>query len=118
MVTGLVLCGHCLSQETGFQRIAESCAQNRCRVSAREAYMQAANYIFSATYFVNPIAAPDAFAFNWLRHQDLWDKAAALHDPPVDYLPFPYEKKTLPGYFFRVDDSGRRRPLLILNNGE
>ena len=79
--------------------------------------MQAANYIFSATYFANPIGPQDAFAFNWLRHQELWDKAAMLLDPPVDYLPFPYEKTTLPGYFFKVDDSGRRRPLIILNNG-
>jgi hypothetical protein len=97
--------------------IAETSARNRLRVSAREAYMQAANYIFSATYFVHPAGAPDAFAFNWLRHQDLWGKAAALHDPPVDYLPFPYEKTTLPGYLFKVDNSGKRRPLLILNNG-
>jgi hypothetical protein len=97
--------------------IAETCARNRLRVSAREAYMQAANYIFASTFFINPVAAPDAFAFNWLRHQDLWDKAAALRDPPVDYLPFPYEKTTLPGYLFRVDNSGKQRPLLILNNG-
>ena len=96
--------------------IAEISARNRLPVSAREAYMQAANYIFSATYFVNPLGSPDAFEFNWLRHQDLWDKAAGLHDPPIEYLPFPYEKTTLPGYFFKVDDSGKRRPLLILNN--
>jgi alpha-beta hydrolase superfamily lysophospholipase len=97
--------------------IAETSARNKLRVSAREAYMQAANYIFASTYFINPATTPDAFAFNWLRHQDLWDKAAALRDPPVDYLPFPYEKTTLPGYLFRVDNSGKQRPLLILNNG-
>jgi hypothetical protein len=97
--------------------VAETSARNRFRISAREAYMQAANYIFSATYFVNPAGAPDAFEFNWLRHQELWDKAAGLLDPPVNYLPFPYEKTTLPGYFFKVDDSGKQRPLLILNNG-
>jgi alpha-beta hydrolase superfamily lysophospholipase len=96
---------------------AATSAANGCRISAREAYMQAANYIFHATHFVNPIAAPDAFAFDWVRHQELWDKAAALLEPPADYLPFPYEKTTLPGYFFRVDDCGKRRPLLILNNG-
>jgi hypothetical protein len=106
-----------LSAGDRLSAIAETSARNRLRVSAREAYMQAANYIFASTYFTNPAAAPDAFAFNWLRHQDLWDKAAALRDPPVDYLPFPYEGTTLPGYLFRVDDSGKQRPLLILNNG-
>jgi len=96
---------------------AEKAAANGFRTSAREAYMQAANYFFSATYFVNPTSPPDAFTFNWLRHQELWDRAGALLDPPMDSLPFPYEKTTLPGYFFKVDNSGKRRPLVILNNG-
>jgi hypothetical protein len=100
-----------------FSAMAETAAASGLRISAQEAYMQAANYIFSATYFVSPMGPPDAFAFNWLRHQELWDKAAAMFDPPVEYLPFPYEKTTLPGYFFKVDNSGRRRPLVILNNG-
>ena len=34
--------------------IAETSARNKLRVSAREAYMQAANYIFASTYFINP----------------------------------------------------------------
>ena len=34
--------------------VAETAAANGLRTSAREAYMQAANYIFSATYFVSP----------------------------------------------------------------
>jgi pimeloyl-ACP methyl ester carboxylesterase len=87
------------------------------RVSARQAYMQASNYVFSATHFINPISAPDGFAVNWLHHQELWDKGAALLDPPVESLSVPYEKGTLPGYFFRVDASNKSRPLLIFNNG-
>src|SRR5260370_28770706 len=80
--------------------VAEASATNGFRTSAREAYMQAANYIFSATDFVNPTGPPDSFYFTLQRHQELWDKAAALLDPPVDYLTFPYEKTPLPGYFF------------------
>ncbi len=99
---------------TGIAAAAEAAGQ---RASAREAYMQAANYIFFATYFVNPTSAPDGFAVNWLRHQELWDKASALLDYPVESLPVPYEKTTFPGYFFKVDDSGKLRPLLIFNNG-
>jgi hypothetical protein len=86
------------------------------RESAREWYMQAASYIFSATYFINLVSAPDAFKLHWLRHQELWEKAAALFDPRVDLLPFPYERTTLPGYFFKVDNSGKRRPLVIVIN--
>jgi hypothetical protein len=86
------------------------------QAGARESYMHAASYIFFATYFVDPTNSPEAFQIHWLRHQELWDKAAALLEPRVDFLPFPYEKTTLPGYLFKVDSSGKRRPLLILIN--
>jgi hypothetical protein len=36
-----------------------------------------------------------------------------LSDPPFEAVEIPYESTTLPGYFFRVDDSGERRPTLI-----
>jgi hypothetical protein len=86
------------------------------RASARESYMQAASYIFFATYFINLANAPDGFKLHWLRHQELWEKAAALFDPRAEVLPFPYEKTTLPGHFFKVDGSGKRRPLVIIIN--
>jgi hypothetical protein len=86
------------------------------RASARESYIQAASYIFSSTYFINLVNAPDGFKLHWLRHQELWEKAAALFDPRAEALPFPYERTTLPGYFFKVDDSGKRRPLIIIIN--
>jgi hypothetical protein len=87
------------------------------RTSAREAYMQAANYVAASTYFIDRMGAPERFAPTWLEHQALWNKGATLLDPPMEEVRIPYEGATLPGYFFKVDDSGRRRPLLILNNG-
>ncbi|HZS01572.1 MAG TPA: hypothetical protein VFE37_22840 [Chloroflexota bacterium] len=97
--------------------IAEQAAAAGRRVSAREAYMQAANYAFAASYFVDGMGAPERFGPIWLRHQALWDQATALLDPPVEHVQIPYEGTTLPGFFYAVDGSGRRRPLLIFNNG-
>ena len=97
-------------------RIAADAEAAGNQTTARESYMHAASYIFSATYFINLVNAPDAFKLHWLRHQELWDKAAALFDPRAELLPFPYEKTTLPGYFFSVDGSGKRRPLIIVTN--
>jgi hypothetical protein len=97
--------------------IADEAARGGRRISAREAYMQAANYTSAATYFTDRMGEPERFAPTWLCHQELWDKSAALLDPPMEHLAIPYEGTTLPGYFFKVDESGRRRPLLILNNG-
>ncbi|HLH26090.1 MAG TPA: hypothetical protein VK066_26535 [Chloroflexota bacterium] len=97
--------------------IADEAAAAGRRVSARQAYQQAANYTFAATYFVDRMGAPERFAPTWLRHQQLWDQGAALLEPPVERVRIPYEGTTLPGFFFNVDDSRRRRPLLIFNNG-
>jgi hypothetical protein len=87
------------------------------RVSAREAYLQAANYFGAATYFADATGAPESFAPTWLRHQALFDKGAALLGPPMERVRIPYEGTTLPGYLFTADASGARRPLLIFNNG-
>jgi hypothetical protein len=87
------------------------------RASALEAYMQAANYTFAATMFVDETGASDRFAPLWLRQQALFEQASALLDPPAELVRIPYEGTTLPGYFYAVDASGKRRPLLIFNNG-
>jgi hypothetical protein len=97
--------------------LAEQAAAAGRRISAREAYIQAANYTFSATYFLDRAGTPDRFKPTWLQHQALWDRAAALFDPPMEHVRIPYEGTTLPGYLFTVDTSGRPRPLLIFNNG-
>lgn len=86
-------------------------------VSARQAYFQASNYTFAATYFVDGMGASDRFAPLWRRHQELWDEGGALLDPALEHVRIPYEDTTLPGYVFKVDHSGRPRPLLIFNNG-
>ena len=97
-------------------------------VSARSAYLQAATYTFTATYFLDAMGAPERFAPLWRRQQALWDQGAALLDPPMEHVRIPYrptssaqvpqaQQTTLPGYFFRVDNSGQPQPLLIFNNG-
>ena len=97
--------------------IAGTAAAAGRRISAREAYLQAANYTFAATYFADQMGAPERFAPTWLRHQALWNAGAALLDPSMEEVRIRYEDSTLPGYVFKVDDRGERRPLLILNNG-
>ena len=97
--------------------IAETAAAAGRRISACEAYLQAANYTFAATYFADRMGAPERLAPTWRRHQALWNAGAPLLDPPMEQVRIRYENTTLPGYVFKADDSGRRRPLLILNNG-
>src|SRR5215203_1273019 len=100
-----------------YAAIADQALAGGHRISARDAYLQAANYAFHASFFVDGMGAPERFAPIWLRHHALWDQATALLDPPVEHIRITYEGTSLPGFFYSVDSSGRQRPLLIFNNG-
>src|SRR4051812_31976744 len=43
--------------------------------SARQAYLWAANYLFSATFFVDGTAKPERFKPAWERSRECWDRA-------------------------------------------
>ena len=51
------------------------------------------------------------------RHRDCFRSAGALFDPPFETVRIPYEGRTLPGYFLRPDNSGRRRPTALVMTG-
>ena len=97
--------------------LAEKSAAAGHRVSAREAYLRACNY-YRASYpflFGTPVDPRLIEAFD--REVDAFLKAAALFEPPIEPVEIPYEGTTLPGYFYRVDDTGQPRPTLIATNG-
>jgi pimeloyl-ACP methyl ester carboxylesterase len=97
---------------------AESTAQAGHPVSAREAYLRASTYWFQvAFYAMGTSDGASKFEACWRAHRRCFERAAALFEPPVEKVEIPYEDTTLEGWLFRVDDSGRRRPLLLLNNG-
>jgi hypothetical protein len=98
--------------------VAEISAQAGHAVSAREAYLRASTYWFQvAFYALGTSGGASRFEASWRTHRRCFEHAAALFEPPVEKVAIPYEDTTLEGWLFRVDDSGRRRPLLLLNNG-
>ncbi|MFI8263848.1 alpha/beta hydrolase family protein [Streptomyces sp. NPDC085665] len=87
------------------------------RISARDGFLRASNYYRSAEFFLHGHPCDP-------RHDDAYDRsvacfraAAALFTPVIEPVEIPYEDTTLPGYFYRVDDSGTPRPTLIMHNG-
>jgi pimeloyl-ACP methyl ester carboxylesterase len=86
-------------------------------VSAREAYLRASNYYRTA--FVVLIGSPvdPRLVAAFERQSETFRKAAALFSPAFEPIAIPYERTTLPGYFYKVDDSGTPRPTLIATGG-
>jgi Esterase FrsA-like len=96
---------------------AEEAARKNHRVSARDAYLWAANYFFAAIYFLDGTADPARLLPTWKQYEDCWAAAAALCTPLIERVEIPYENTTLTGWLFRASDSKEPRPLVILNNG-
>jgi len=97
--------------------LAERAAAKRHRVSAREAYLWAANYFRSALRLGDGTKYPERLLPCWKEYAACWSAAAGLFDPPAERLEIPYEGTSLTGWFLRADRAARRRPLVIFNNG-
>ncbi|MFD7162926.1 alpha/beta hydrolase family protein [Streptomyces violascens] len=97
---------------------AETALKAGHKVSARDGFLRASNYYRSAEFFLHGHPCDP-------RHDDAYDRsvecfkaAAALYiTPRIEPVEIPYEHTTLPGYLYRVDDSGAPRPTLIMHNG-
>ncbi|MGZ6639472.1 MAG: alpha/beta hydrolase family protein [Solirubrobacteraceae bacterium] len=97
--------------------VARDCEARCHTVSAREAYLRASTYFFTASLFLDATNRPQRLVPTWERHRACWDRAAALFDPPFEPVLIRYEGTTLPGYYMSPDSTGRPRPVLLMNNG-
>ncbi len=87
------------------------------RVSARWAWLRAATYYDTATFFLDSTDEPERLKPTWELHRDAWDGFARLFEPEIERVAIPYEETKLEGYLFRSTVGSAPRPLLILNNG-
>ena len=84
-------------------------------VSAQEAYLRASNYFrASCIYMYN--TDPRGFTA-WKNGRDAFLKAAGLSNGRIRPVRIPYEKTTLQGYFVTPDNSGKKRPTLLIQTG-
>ncbi|MFB6823811.1 alpha/beta fold hydrolase [Streptomyces virginiae] len=88
------------------------------RVSARDGFLRASNYYRSAEFFLHGKDCDPRHDHAYDRSVECFKAAAALYTTPrIEPVLIPYENTTLPGYLYRVDDSGTPRPTLIMHNG-
>lgn len=86
-------------------------------VSAHEAYLRAMNYYRAAEFFLHGDPDDPRILETWGMSRDCFAQAAELFSPTFEAVEIPYRETTLPGYFYKVDDSGEPRPTLILQTG-
>src|SRR6266550_6424578 len=99
------------------QKIAEDCVARDHTISARKAYLRASNYYRVAEFFLHTDPSDPRLLITWQASRDCFAQAASRFMFPCEAVEIPYEGTTLPGYFYRVDDSDTPRPTLIITGG-
>ncbi len=86
-------------------------------VPARGALLRACNYYRTAEFFLHGNPSDPRILDSWGKSRACFLRAAKLMDNPVIPVAIPYEDTTIPGYLCLVDDSGAKRPLLMVHSG-
>ena len=87
------------------------------RISARDGFLRASTYYRTSEFFLHGNPSDPRINSAYEKSIHAYKTCCALFDPPILPVEIPYENTTLPGYFHRVDDSGHKRPLLIIHSG-
>ena len=86
-------------------------------VSAREGYLRASTYFRTAEFYLHGEPADPRILATSRASQKAYAQAAKLSGPTWESVEIPYEGTTLPGYFYKVDNSGKPRPTLVYHGG-
>lgn len=83
--------------------------------TSRKTFLRACTY-HRAPLFIMGQKHPDFYA-HWQKMQACFRKAAALFSPSIEAIQIPFQGQILDGYFWKVDDSGQKRPTLVVVGG-
>jgi pimeloyl-ACP methyl ester carboxylesterase len=102
------------------ERLSEEAAVQLARghrISARDGFLRAATYYRTSEFFLHGNPHDQRITIAYQKSVQAYKACAALFDPAIEPVEIPYKQTTLPGYFHRMDNSGRKRPLLIIHSG-
>jgi hypothetical protein len=97
--------------------VADTCAAGGHSVSAARAYLRAANYLAVAVDAQAAARDDSALVRTFRAHRTAWDGFVAHTPWSAEAFDVPYDAGALPGWFFRPDETGRRRPTLVVYAG-
>lgn len=102
--------------------VADAAADAQHPVSAAAAYLRAATYYGVAVNAAASLADSDELLSTFRKHRSAWDRFIDTTDVHIERVEIPYERRTLPGYFFSATEGdgagGPRRTLLMINGSD
>lgn len=106
---------------------AQECLKRGHSISARDAFLRASNYYRVSGFLI--IEPKDKRSIEtWKLSKDCFNQAALLFSSSFEPIQIPYEQTSLPGYFFKVNntdnfaiknknESQKQRPILVAHGG-
>ena len=100
------------------EKIADQFLADGDKQSASQAYLRASNYYRTADFFLRSNSKDARIIDCWSKSRDAFLDSVKLIDKPIiKPVKIPFEETTLPGYYCLADNSGKKRPLLIIQTG-
>jgi pimeloyl-ACP methyl ester carboxylesterase len=100
------------------EKVGEGFLNDGNYLSARDAWIRAANYYRQADFFIHDSAANLQLTVDSSdRAVHCFQKAMPYFPGKLDFLELPYEDITLPSYFWRAAEPGKPAPTLIVHSG-
>lgn len=100
-----------------FKEVGDTASEEGHRASAHDAWLRAATYYRTAEFFLHQNPDDPRILSTWQKSVDTFQKAMELDPVHMEIVQIPYENTTLPGYFYSADESGVKKPLLIIQTG-
>jgi pimeloyl-ACP methyl ester carboxylesterase len=97
--------------------IADESLARGDKTSAHDTYLRCNTYYNMAEFYLHGNPSDPRIAETSGKARDCFKEAGKLFDPPAEEVKIKYENTTLPGYFYRVDTSNKKRPLVIIQTG-
>jgi pimeloyl-ACP methyl ester carboxylesterase len=96
---------------------AQADLAGRHPVSARESFLRASTYFRMAEFYLHGNPADPRILQTAKASVRSYAEAAKLMGPTWERVEIPYEGTTLPGFFYKADESGEPRPTIIFHGG-
>ncbi|MBE7210248.1 MAG: alpha/beta fold hydrolase [Gluconacetobacter diazotrophicus] len=96
---------------------AEASLHAGSKQSAKEGFLRASTYFRMAEFYLHGNPDDPRILGEARASQAAYAAAAALIGPTWEPVEIPYENTTLPGWFYKVDDSDTPRPTLVFHGG-
>lgn len=97
--------------------IADDVLKKGHKESAKECYLRASEYYRAAEFYLHGNKNDQRIYEVWRKSHDCFLKFSQFSSNIIEPIKIPYEGTHLPGYFYKIDDSKKPRPIIIMQQG-